>query len=103
MKLALHILLLSASFVPTPAHAGDIEAKSRTYTHSCGYFSNRFPSLKSYTKIKIWLGARKLKRSSDTKVIRLNRETAPVFPLNGLKSKLKQSLPQVPTPGLLST
>ncbi len=45
MKLALHILLLSASFVPTPAHAGGIEAKSRTYTHSCGYFSNQVSEL----------------------------------------------------------
>lgn len=41
MKLFATILLFSTLFVPTAAHANDVEAKSRTYTHSCGYFSNQ--------------------------------------------------------------
>ena len=35
------LALISALFVPTAADAYDVEAMSRTYTHSCGYFSNQ--------------------------------------------------------------
>jgi hypothetical protein len=45
MKLVATMLILGASFLTTASLAADIAAKSRTYTHSCGYFSNQISEL----------------------------------------------------------
>jgi len=41
MKMPAVFLIFSALLSLPTLHAGEIEALSRTYSHSCGYFSNR--------------------------------------------------------------
>ena len=50
MKLFASILALSALYLPTVAHANDVEATSRTYTYSCGYFSNQVSEIEIVLK-----------------------------------------------------
>ena len=50
MKLFASILTLSALYLPTVARANDVEATSRTYTYSCGYFSNQVSEIEIVLK-----------------------------------------------------
>ncbi len=59
MKLVATMLILGASFLTTASLAADIAAKSRTYTHSCGYFSNQVSELEIvYKNTDLALGSK---------------------------------------------